>query len=371
MPEKPEPAQQEAAAMSVEEKIFTDMNRAIEISVASLQYQNIRDADTAAYMAEVIYSTAKGQALKPEVLMILKIIKNAPCLFAPLTRAMVFQNEGYFEKAREQLQKGLAITDEAIATIDEYAQCPHPDDDILNVWRPMLSAFPIIFKGSDAYIEAEIVGYQGNIPLYKKLLLEAVEEYRQISTIPATRDPGVMALISLCKSIADNLETRIAASNSWLTQRYILPTGDKVFIIHGHDEAKWRELRDLLEKKLKLKTVVLKEEPGAGETLIRKFEEYADDCCYAFALLTPDDLIRKTSEEEYSQARPNVLFEMGWFYGRFGPSRLCILKKSTTEIPSDLDGIVTIDFQNDVAEGYVKIQAELKRAKVLKKGRRK
>ena len=43
---------------------------------------------------------------------------------------------------------------------------------------------------------------------------------------------------------------------------YLPPAGDKVFIIHGHAEDKWRELRDLLEDKLGLegRVVVLREE---------------------------------------------------------------------------------------------------------------
>lgn len=70
-------------------------------------------------------------------------------------------------------------------------------------------------------------------------------------------------------------------------------SGEQVFIIHGHDEAKWRELRDLLEDEFKLKVTVLKEEPGVARTIIQKFEDYAMESCYAFALLTPDDFVKK------------------------------------------------------------------------------
>ena len=114
-----------------------------------------------------------------------------------------------------------------------------------------------------------------------------------------------------------------------------------------------------------MKTVVLKEKPGAGEVLIRKFEQFADDCCYAFALITPDDFITKEGKS-YFQARPNVLFELGWFYGHFGRDRVCIVKKAETEMPSDLAGILSIDFHNEISEGFVKIQDELQRVGIIK-----
>jgi predicted nucleotide-binding protein len=52
------------------------------------------------------------------------------------------------------------------------------------------------------------------------------------------------------------------------------------------------------------------DEPGKGRTLIEKFEEEARDAVFAFALLTPDDVI-KTEKVEYIQPRPNVIFELG------------------------------------------------------------
>jgi len=149
-------------------------------------------------------------------------------------------------------------------------------------------------------------------------------------------------------------------------ENYIQPTGQKVFIIHGHDEASWRELRDLLEDEFNLAVVVLKEEVGISRTIIQKFEDHAMDSCLAFAILTPDDFIEKR-EADYWQARPNVLFEMGWFYGRFGPGRLIILKKKGTEIPSDLDGISTIEYHDNVTEKSLAIRKELRQIGVLPK----
>jgi predicted nucleotide-binding protein len=119
-----------------------------------------------------------------------------------------------------------------------------------------------------------------------------------------------------------------------------------------------------LQEEFRLDAVVLKDEPSTGQTLIEKFEKSADDCFDAFALVTPDDFINKEGES-YSQARPNVLFELGWFYGHFGRDRVCILKRAKTAIPSDLGGILSIDFLNDVSEGLVRIRAELQRVGII------
>lgn len=89
----------------------------------------------------------------------------------------------------------------------------------------------------------------------------------------------------------------------------------KVFIIHGHNEAKWRELEKILNK-LHLEPIILGENPDHGATtIIEKFEHYASQCVYAIAVFTPDDQVEKNGKM-YLQARPNVMFEVGWFCGR-------------------------------------------------------
>jgi predicted nucleotide-binding protein len=68
------------------------------------------------------------------------------------------------------------------------------------------------------------------------------------------------------------------------------------------------------------------------------------------------------------QARPNVLFELGWFYGRLGPGRVTIVQKGAgTELPSDLRGIVTLVYDKDVKEVLLDLRAELDTAGLLAK----
>jgi predicted nucleotide-binding protein len=373
MTEDKEPTQQDdelvtagTATNSELNEVFTKMSEQLQVALASFMLQNIRDVEIAAFTAEAVYTISEQYASKGD-LLILEMMKSLICLYPPLTRGVVFQMEGRFSKARAELAKGLKISSGATAILDRYARLPDADEEVLQMYQPVFSIFPILFRGSDASIQAEIVGYQGNTLRCVEWLEVAVAEFRQAVRLPSSLNPIFLALTGFCTSTADRLETRVEVFRAELKaeqgQRYLSPTGDKIFIIHGHDEAKWRELRDVLEDELDLKVTVLKEEPGASETLIHKFEEFADDCCYAFALLTPDDFVTKEGKC-YFQSRPNVLFELGWFYGHFGRSRVCIVKKDTTEVPSDLNGILSIDFHETVSEGFIKIQDELKKAGV-------
>jgi len=138
----------------------------------------------------------------------------------------------------------------------------------------------------------------------------------------------------------------------------------QIFIVHGHDEANTLKLERLLKERWKLEPIILREKPGKGRTLIEKFEQEAQDVTYAFVLFTPDDLI-EVPDKKYAQARPNAIFELGWFYGRLNRQRVCILFKKGTKIHSDLDGIIRIEFDNSIEEKIVEIERELKAANLI------
>jgi len=133
----------------------------------------------------------------------------------------------------------------------------------------------------------------------------------------------------------------------------------KVFIIHGHSEAKWRELEDLV-RNFGLEPVVLQRQPNRGATtIIEKFESYARECSFAIAIFTPDDFVRK-GKATYFQPRPNALFEVGWFSAHLGRTGvLLLLQGKDTSTPSDLDGVIQLRFHEDVAERAFDIRKEL------------
>ena len=133
----------------------------------------------------------------------------------------------------------------------------------------------------------------------------------------------------------------------------------KVFIIHGHSEAKWRELEELV-RSFGLEPIVLQRQPNRGSTtIIEKFESYARECSFAIAIFTPDDWIKK-GKATYFQPRPNALFEVGWFSAHLGRTGvLLLLQGRDTSTPSDLDGVIQLRFYDDVAERAMDIRKEL------------
>ena len=140
---------------------------------------------------------------------------------------------------------------------------------------------------------------------------------------------------------------------------------ENIFLIHGRDEAKWRELKDIVQSEFRLNPIILVQQPDAGcKTVIEKFEHYAQTCSYAIAVFTPDDEV-STDSETYLQARPNVIYELGWFCGRLGRENVMLLLKKETSIFSDLGGIIQKRFAQNISEKIVEIRGDLVAAGVL------
>ncbi|MCQ3028914.1 nucleotide-binding protein [Pseudomonas tremae] len=137
----------------------------------------------------------------------------------------------------------------------------------------------------------------------------------------------------------------------------------RVFVVHGHDETAMHGLARFLEK-LGLEAIILKEQPDQGRTIIEKFEATAGDVGFAVVLLTPDDVGASVkAETSDARARQNVIFELGYFAGKLGRGRVCLLRKGRVEIPSDLYGVIYTDM--DAADGWqTKLVKELKAAKL-------
>ena len=119
--------------------------------------------------------------------------------------------------------------------------------------------------------------------------------------------------------------------------------GDEVFIVHGSDAGRRDTLVRFLKEELNLSTIVLQEQPDAGRTVIEKFEHYAEQAGFAVALLTPDDDVSSpvaTTGGNQSRARQNVIFELGYFIGKLGRSRVRALIAGNVEMLSDYEGIL-------------------------------
>ena len=120
-------------------------------------------------------------------------------------------------------------------------------------------------------------------------------------------------------------------------------TSQKVFTVHGHDEAAKHAVARFIER-LDLETIILDEQPSEGLTIIEKFEKHAGSADFAIVLITPDDVgasIEKKSDLKL-RARQNVIFELGYFFHALGRKGVCALYKEGVELPSDIYGVVYI-----------------------------
>ena len=116
--------------------------------------------------------------------------------------------------------------------------------------------------------------------------------------------------------------------------------GDKIFIVHGHDEAAKHKIARFIEN-LDLTATILDEQPSRGQTIIDKFEEHAEEAGFAIVLLTADDVGGPKDEkgEFKPRARQNVILELGYFLGVLKRDRVRILYEEGVELPSDTYGI--------------------------------
>jgi predicted nucleotide-binding protein len=132
----------------------------------------------------------------------------------------------------------------------------------------------------------------------------------------------------------------------------------KIFLVHGRNDGLKNEVGRWLGK-IGFDDVILHEQPNVGRTLITKFEEVAKDVAYAIVLMTPDDVGGLAGEGQHWRARQNVIFELGYFIGKLGGSRVGALVVGDIEKPSDYQGVVYIPY--DVAGGWkVQLAREFK-----------
>ena len=135
----------------------------------------------------------------------------------------------------------------------------------------------------------------------------------------------------------------------------------RVFIVHGHDDLLKESVARLVEK-IGLEAVILHEQANEGLTIIQKLEKQAD-VGYAIILYTPcDEGRKKGSENSKPRARQNVVFEHGLFMGKLGARRVCALRKSEVEMPSDAQGILYIEVKDGSNEWKHEVAKELKNA---------
>lgn len=140
----------------------------------------------------------------------------------------------------------------------------------------------------------------------------------------------------------------------------------KVFVVHGRDEIAKTNLEVFLLEN-GLEPVVLHRQADEGMTIIEKFEKHSD-VGYAFILLTPDEIAYLAHDDakpdgernKEFRARPNVIFEFGYFVAKLGRPRVCCLYTGNVSIPSDLSGLVYKRYDKTIEEVAYPILKDLR-----------
>jgi predicted nucleotide-binding protein len=164
------------------------------------------------------------------------------------------------------------------------------------------------------------------------------------------------------------------------------PDKDTIFIVHGREIEQALLLQKYLREKSNVKAVLFDDLSEKSRTVIEQLEYIRDHVCYAFVIVTPDDVgclseeidiieksigghktvnnetLSKIFEMLKKRARQNVVFELGLFIGALGRENVCcLLRKGVEEKPSDIDGILYKPFEKSVTEIFHEINEEIKR----------
>ena len=141
--------------------------------------------------------------------------------------------------------------------------------------------------------------------------------------------------------------------------------GTKIFVVHGHDTAALEQL-ELVLRRLRLDPYILQNNDGQSRTIIEALEQQIyKDAAFGIVLMTPDDFGYTKSQgeaERQPRARQNVVLELGMVFASLGRERMVILKKGALEMPSDVGGILYLEFNDHVKEIAVRLAVRMKAA---------
>lgn len=140
-----------------------------------------------------------------------------------------------------------------------------------------------------------------------------------------------------------------------------------IFIVHGHDT----EARDQLElalHRLEMQPFILMNSAGQGKTLIESLEGHIGkdySSAFGIVLMTPDDMgyaKKDGTEKSEPRARQNVILETGMLLSSLTRKRMALIVKGHLELPSDLEGIIRLGYNDHIREIIPKLCQNLKEA---------
>ena len=127
------------------------------------------------------------------------------------------------------------------------------------------------------------------------------------------------------------------------------------FIVYGcrdKNESLISEIKSFLKKK-GIDGSVLDDDPRIGTTIFDAFEKATMSCEAVIVLLTPD-------ENQYP--RPNVMFEWGYFLGKYSQlerRNIIVIKQNGVKVPSDVNNVFFFQIDSSIIEIYDELSAAI------------
>ena len=102
----------------------------------------------------------------------------------------------------------------------------------------------------------------------------------------------------------------------------------------------------------------LAQEPFQGRTVLQKLDDESNKCGYAVIVMTGDDRLG-----DEVRARENVIHEIGFFQGKYGFDRVCLLYEDGVNIPSNMQGLGYVHFPPGLVKaGFAELRKEIEAA---------
>jgi predicted nucleotide-binding protein len=261
------------------------------------------------------------------------------------------------QRIQDRIDKGMGLKSRQVNTRQAFEELKND----YSKWDSFNSELlRRLFTTEEAAKEYDVWGVM-SVSMYEESLGEQIADaYKDIDKKIHRLDSIIerLELIPLAIQVAPAADAALPPSAH--------PRSKKVFVVHGHDEVAKTSLEVFLHE-IGLEPVVLHRQADEGLTVIEKFEKHSE-VGYAFILLTPDEVAYLAAEASKPEAdrktefraRPNVIFEFGYFVGKLGRSRVCCLYTGNVSLPSDISGMIYKKYEKNIEEVAYSVIKDLK-----------
>ena len=137
----------------------------------------------------------------------------------------------------------------------------------------------------------------------------------------------------------------------------------QIFVVHGHDKTARDEL-ELMIHRLDLEPYILINSNTAGKTIIEALEAKIGknhESDFGIVLFTADDMgySKATPDKQEHRARQNVVLETGMLLASLTRRRTAIIVKGHVTLPSDLQGVIELRYNDHIKEVVPQLCAHL------------